>query len=89
MRDKLPALVLTQNTHIEAAVDAALMRVTEKLFMKEKILNPVNGDAPLQLLTPLKYPGYTFKYPHEAVRTHWLLTAAKRALTEWMAPHGR
>lgn len=88
MRDKLLALVLTQNEPLEAAVNAALMRVAEKLFLKEKIANPQNGDPPFRLILPLKYKKHRFKYPHEAVRSHWLITASKRALEEWTTNHG-
>lgn len=88
MRKKLLALVLTQNTSVESAVNAALIRVAEKLYTKEHVANPLNGDPPIQVITPLRYKNYIFLYPHTPKRSHWLLTTSKRALTEWIQKHG-
>lgn len=88
MREKLLALVHTVGPDVETTVDAALFRVAEKLYLKEKIANPDNGDPPIRVYVPPGFKDFTFKYPHEVKRNHWLLTGAKRALAEWNEIHG-
>ncbi len=83
MRRRLLATVKTQNATAELAINAALQRSAEKLYLKQLIPNPVNGDPAFSIILQPKNQHCEVCYPFKIQKKHWLLTGAKRAYDTW------
>lgn len=83
MRQRLLAVVRTTNVTTEKAINAALQRTAEKLYIKKRCPNPVNDDPALNVIIQPKDSQYKFCFPVTVQKNHWLLTGAKRAITDW------
>ena len=83
MRQRLLAIIKTNGSTPEQAINAALQRTAEKLFTKSLTLNPLNGDPALHTIIQPKNSNCNICFPFTVQKKHWLLTGAKRALEAW------
>jgi len=90
MQSHLLSLVNVTNTCEKTAVEAAVQRTFELLFLKKQIANPQNSYPPVQVYTTKKFKTKRLSFRHKTPKTHWLLTGAKRTLEElYGAKNGR
>lgn len=71
---------ITEHQDAETALNAALSRVAEKLFLRGLVPNPVNGAPPFRVIAPPKHSKAKLQYPHETQKTHVTLKGALRLL---------
>lgn len=83
MKQNLLAIVKTHTSSPDKAINSALQRTAEKLFIKNLTANPVNGDPALHVIIQPKNERYRICFPYTVQKKHWLLTGAKRALDTW------
>lgn len=83
MKQNLLGVVKTHTSSPEKAINAALQRISEKLFTKNLTLNPLNGDPAFHIIVQPKNENCDICFPHTVQKKHWLLTGAKRALDTW------
>jgi len=82
MKDNLAAIVIVRGDKLSTAINAACSRTIESLLIKRMIVpnNPPN----VELLVKPVLARNTYVFPHTKTKTHWLLTAAEYALTDWL-----
>jgi hypothetical protein len=83
MRQRLLAVVRTDSSSPQKAINAALQRTAEKLYVRQLTLNPVNGDPAFSIVIQPKNHKCDIRFPFKTQKKHWLLTGAKRALDAW------
>jgi len=82
MKEHLPSVVIVKGTDVQKTINTACNRTVEKLLVKRYIF-PKNPPMVSLIVRPsLKRHHYVL--PHRTAKTHWLLNAAKRALSDWL-----
>jgi len=82
MKENMPAVVIVKGTDLQTTVNTACNRTIEKLLIK-RYIHPESPPL-INLIVKPSLKRKKFVIPHRTTKTHWLLTAAKRALEDWL-----
>lgn len=82
MKENMPSIVVIRGAGVQQAVNTACNRTIEILLVKKHII-PHNPPLVGLIVRPALRREH-FVLPHRVTTTHWLLTAAKRALQDWL-----
>ena len=82
MRDKLLSIVFVENPNKINAINAAVQRTLEKLFIRRVIPLPQAEGNDITLFIPPRLKKHKFVIPHQIETKHWLIRGAARALAE-------
>jgi hypothetical protein len=82
MKDNLAAIVIVRGDKTTTTINTACNRTIESLLIKRMVV-PSNPPKVELLIKPALSKG-TYVFPHSKTTTHWLLTAAEYALTDWL-----
>lgn len=83
MKQKLLSLVCTESKKESVAINAAISRCVEQLFIMGYIANPLNDYPPIIVHAPAAARVTQTQYRFTPVRGCWLMNCAKRALEEF------
>lgn len=83
MKKALLSLVFTENRKESTAINSAIARSVERLFLRELIANPENGYPPIIIHAPSQARVVSTKHKFTPARGCWLMNCAKNAIEEY------
>jgi len=84
MRNKLLSVVFVENPNKINAINAAVQRTLEKLYIRRILELPQAEGNDILLFVPPRFKNSVFIVPHKVETKHWLIRGATRALAEWL-----
>jgi hypothetical protein len=83
MKKALLSLVFTESRKESVAINAAIARSVEQLFIRELIANPENGYPPIIIHAPAQARVVSTTYKFTPAKGCWLMNCAKNAIEEY------